>query len=125
MNRDIVDSLTGGPRRTGQTTSNIGLLLVNPKAKMVVHNYNMKRLLSRQYNLDESRFFTIEDLNNDKHRGTDGPLFFDATAVTEMVTRAYERGRNTPNTYNEAIDFMKSAMEYSKKHNISITFTPL
>ena len=127
MNKDIVDStiLYTGPRGCGQTTSNIGLLLMNPDARLVVHNFNMKRYLSKQYELDENRFITVDELESGKAYGINGPLFFDAPAVRELTHRAYKSGLSKTKTkYESTQDLMKALMEYCKENNVSVMFVP-
>jgi hypothetical protein len=75
-------------RRTGQTTINVGVLLQNHNAKMVVGHYAMKQSILRDHPfISSSRIFTVDELA-DGLIGINPILVFDNTAVVELLSRA-------------------------------------
>lgn len=79
-------------RMTGQTTTCIGVLLQNPKARMVVHSMSIANDLARQYPLAKDRFVTVEQLQVGI-RGFNGPLVYDTMAVVQLMDESYRAGK--------------------------------
>jgi hypothetical protein len=76
-------------RRTGQTTMCVGVLMQNPKARMVVGTYQMKRIILRDHPvLDEHRIITVENLPDKLSESFNTLLVFDNTAVIQLLHKA-------------------------------------
>ena len=80
---DILDVLYQY-RMQGSTRALIDTMIINKDAIMVVHNVVVAKQLSRDYNIDITRFVLIGNLPN-ALIGRRGPLLFDIPAIIELA----------------------------------------
>ena len=73
-------------RCKGSTTALISIMLVNPKAIMIVHAAPVGDIYAKQYGIDRTRFFSIRNgILEFIGRRIEGPILVDLPAIADVL----------------------------------------
>lgn len=73
-------------RQTGLTTKLMSIMMIDPNATLVVHNFHEKERLAKLYNMHRNRFLTADAFRTKAVLlGKEGSLLFDLPAIETIV----------------------------------------
>jgi len=122
INHDVLEQLLfflSANRRNGTTTTLVRALEETPNALLVVSNHQIKKDISKNYNITQHRIITLA--NFEKLRGINlhSPIIFDSDVIIELINMLTKDKSKT--TYHDDPQLVYD--EYMNKTTTGIYFS--